>query len=234
MPTGSAALPVIALMTLLVTLNSAFANTASEFQTEEEEFLHHCEDSAESERLCPNIGTENDRVFSEPILSWSTQVDVRPQSCQSFFDDYLHTRRGIRIESALKDASPFSSYKSTVRTFPVVDFYSDGSVRVVKTRDLSSSSFTSDSSESRLFKQLITDAEEIQKSLIERLKLRKEISATVFGETTTIREGEVKDVTIDLVIQSGIATASHALQLDLAAKEIKRRWGFSLQVIEIP
>ena len=92
--------------------------------------------------LCSAVDGED--VFpSSPIDSQTLQLDVRPADCQSFFEDYLHTRRGLRIEDALQHIEFYKPYESTVTTFPIVDFISNDHIRVVKTRDLSAAVFNS-------------------------------------------------------------------------------------------
>jgi len=186
------------------------------------------------ETLC-ETQTDNASTFdSEPILGLSSQIDIRPESCLSFFDDYLHTRRGLRIESALHTTPLFNHSQATVATFPVIDFISNDHAHVVKSKDLSSKIYTDESSEMPLFESIVADAEDINKRIFEPLDKLQTITATTNGKSTTLRLGDIKDLTLHITIQAGIATNHQIDQIALAKVELEKRWGFKLKIIEIP
>ena len=187
------------------------------------------------EILCQAALEDNDALsFAEPVLPESQQLDIRPGNCFSFFDDYLHTRRGLRIESALKQSLFYKKYESTVSTFPVIDFIDNGVARVVKTRDLASDSFNNPNNENALFDQIMNDAKDINERFFNILESEGSISATSNGKTTKIVMGNVKEIFLDIVVQTGMASASHTSQIKRAKDEILRRWGYRLQLVEIP
>ena len=187
------------------------------------------------EELCQKPMNDTDALsFVEPIFPDSQQIDIRPKDCRSFFDDYLNTRRGLRIESALEKSQFYNSYQNTVSSFPVIDFISNGVARVVKTRDLASDSFNNLQNDNALYEQIIRDARDVHERFFQTLDSEGSISTTVHGKTTTIRSGEINKVYLDFVVQTGMASQSQIKQIKRAKKEIYRRWGYELQLIEIP
>jgi len=227
----------IGLVTLILTTSAhATADQLKPLKSSNSLFDENCiEPDSNIEKLC-DISTDSGiPVFSAPpVIPDAIQLDVRPENCESFFDDYIHTRRGLRIESALGISTFYQEYKETVSNFPIVDFLTNGHVRVVKTRDLLVNSFNNSSNDESLFEQILKDAEDVNDQLLNELLENGEISATSKGVTTTISADDVQQITLDIVIQSGIATASQIDQLNRAKAELKSRWGFELQVIEIP
>lgn len=187
------------------------------------------------EELCKKPMSNTDSLsFAEPIFPDSQQIDIRPKNCRSFFDDYLNTRRGLRIESALEKSHFYALYQNTVTSFPVIDFINNGIARVVKTRDLASDSFNNPQNENALFEQIIRDAKDVHERFFQTLENDGSISATVHGKTTTIKSGEINKVYLDFVVQTGMASQSQIKQIERAKKEIYRRWGYELQLLEIP
>ena len=193
------------------------------------------QDSEDStEQLC---NTQNDKqvIFdTKPILSISEQVDIRPETCESFFDDYLHTRRGLRIESALNTIPIFKNYTESVSTFPIVDFIGNGKAHVVKSKDLSAQIYSSESNPQPLYQSIIEDAEAIKERFLDVLAEKQVMTATVHGRTTTIRAGDVTTIDLHIVVQASMATPNQIEQIKFAEKELKNRWGFNLRIIEIP
>ena len=187
-----------------------------------------------SEPLCEDASNDTPIFESNPILSISTQIDIRPENCISFFDDYLHTRRGLRIESALNTTDQFSRYEKTVATFPVVDFISGKQAHVVKSKDISAQIYTSEAGSQPLYDSIIADAKEIETRILAVLKIEGEISATVHGRSTTLLPGGITAFTLHIIIQAGMASPNQVKQIELAALELKRRWGVQLAIIEIP
>lgn len=196
----------------------------------------HCIDPYnETETLCPLPVNERSQAFNtKPITIDAIQLDIRPENCQSFFDDYLHTRRGLRIESALNLSQHYERYSATVVNFPVVDFYSNGEIRVVKSRDLSSDSFVGDANKNGLYDQLIKDANSINEDFLKKFETETVITASSSNATTSLVKTDVRVITLDVIIQTGIASEIQIEQIKKAKQDMKDRWGFNLQVIEIP
>lgn len=232
---------IIILVGLSITSNNLLADhllPSSNISIDEQSIANqHCSDNIEpdaSEPLC-EIDSPNGSAFNtSPILNFSTQVDIRPITCESFFDDYLHTRRGIRIESALHTTSYFSGYMETVSTFPVIDFISEGKAHVTKSKDLTARIYNDNSGRSPLFDSIVSDAEDIEERFFKRLEQENSITASVQGKTTTIRAGEIDNLTVHIIIQAGMATPDQINQIKRAKNELNMRWGFKLEIFEIP
>lgn len=237
--TSTEAFLFLCLLTASTDISADHNNPLTKFSLEDQQNdkNQHCSDYVKieaSEALC-QTQSENDSVFdTKPILSISTQIDIRPESCQSFFDDYLHTRRGLRIESALYTIPIFSNYTETVATFPVIDFINNSNAHVAKSKDLAAQIYSNDSLTNSLFESIVADAEDIEQRFLNVLTDKQLISATVHGKTTTIRAGDITSITLHIVIQAGMATADQINQIRLAKEEISNRLGFELTVIEIP
>ncbi len=198
--------------------------------------IHDClEPETVQDDFCRTVDQENVFDFqTSPILLHSVQIDVRPADCRSFFEDYLHPRRGLRIERALENIDYYDSYRSTVTTFPVVDFIDGGEIRVVKTRDLSADMFNNPNNPDALYDQILNDAESVRTDLLDKLGERNILTATVNGVTTTISRDDFDAITIDIIIQAGMASLAQIEQIQRAKLEIEKRWGFKLQILEIP
>jgi len=187
-----------------------------------------------AELLC-QVENTNGVVFdTKPILDISSQIDIRPESCQSFFDDYLHTRRGLRIEAAIHGAPQFADNEKTVSTFPIVDFIANKEAHVLVSKDLSSTIYISKSNDEPLYASIIEDAEAIEERFVRELAVNKSITAKANGQSTTIDYGEVESLTLHIVIQSGIPTLAQITQIRRAEKELRKRWNLKLKIIEIP
>lgn len=196
--------------------------------------LLECGKNDQIEKLCDAEDSEIPAFESNPIVYFSKQIDIRPENCGSFYDDYLHFRRGMRVESALGTVSGFSSYRETVSTFPVIDFISGTRGHVVKSKDLTSDTYNKQSLNGPLFDSIVKDAREIQIRILDELDNKGYLSATAKGLTTTIRNGELRDITLNVIIQASMASEYQIIQIRKAKEEIKRVWGFDLAIIEIP
>lgn len=209
---------------------------AAPSSTESIQYQHCNKDYLEEkpEILCEVKSTDAPAFNTKPILSFAEQVDIRPENCESYFDDYLHTRRGLRIESALEVMPRFRHYTGTVSTFPVIDFYGMGHAHVVKSKDLTAQVYSGNTESDALYKSIMADAADIQERFLDVLAEDQFITDSVRGVTTTIRNGDISNVVLHIVIQTGIATADQINQLKRAKLELDSRWGFNLKVIEIP
>jgi len=166
--------------------------------------------------------------FSNPSLNSNTiQIDIRPPDCKSYFDDYLHTRRGLNIEKALEHLFAQYSYTATPQTFPVIDLMNGNTAHVIKSRDLSKPVFQA---QDALYETLKQDIIEIER-LFEN---RNTHTANFQGQSTTITQSQVDNYVLNIVIQNGLATDSQKQQLLKILKELEGRKDITLNVIEIP
>lgn len=196
--------------------------------------LHECEPKDDQEPLCDISTTEQPAFDTQPITYFSDQIDLRPENCESFYDDYLHFRRGMRVESALGTVSNFNSYQETVSTFPVIDFISGSRGHVVKSKDLTSTTYNKPTLNGPLYDSIIADALDIQTRVFDSIKEKGYLAASAKGSTTIIRHGELKQVSMHIIIQAGMATDRQVSEIIKAREEVKRVWGFDLEIIEIP
>lgn len=216
---------------------SSFSNKTQSTDLELISDTQHCEQNPQkdtNEPLCERAVDDNRDFDTKPILNISTQLDIRPESCFSFFDDYRHTRRGLRIETALSTSPLFNDYQKTVSTFPVIDFIASGHAHVVKSKDLAAKIYQGNAELSPLYKSIIMDAEEVNQRIVNALDNNKTITATAYGESTSLQPGDITALTLHVVIQTSIATESQIEQIKLAENELNKQWGFKLRVIEIP
>ena len=161
-------------------------------------------------------------------------LDARPASCQSYFSDYFGTERGSQIESAIKALAPYDSLTPTVRSFPIVDFVDGSRLVVLRSRDLTSSSFNDPTNPSALINRLLRDGKEIQTRFVEPLNTHQLLSHTELGNTTTIVKKPDQTVVLQLLIQQHMASASHWQQIERARVQLLARYGIQLEVVLIP
>ena len=167
-------------------------------------------------------------LFSSPLVaSNTTQIDIRPPNCKSYFDDYLHTRRGLHIESALASHFRLNGYTPTPQTFPIIDFINGNTAHIIKSRDLSKENLQS---KSALYDQLKQDIQEIDKMF----EQNTELSANFQNQSMTIRQNQIQRSVLDIVIQNGLATESQKQQILKVINELQHRPNISLNIIEIP
>jgi len=185
--------------------------------------------------LCSSTELENTHQFINPMaIENAKQLDLRPADCGSFFDDYMHTRRGASIETALGSTEPFNQLIATSRTFPVVDYFNDTEAHMVTSRDLTADSYLSTNGSKPLYDQLISDAERVQTAFVNRMAKDGLITANDGKKTTEMYKNKNRTIYIDVVVQADMASDSQIAQIKLATTEIMKRFGFKLQIIEIP
>jgi len=166
--------------------------------------------------------------FDNPLIAdASTQIDIRPPNCKSYFDDYLHTRRGLQIEQALGNHFSLNGFAATPQTFPVIDFINNDTAHVIKSRDLSKAIFQS---ENALYEQIMLDIQEIETLFDDTNSL----SAHYQGQSMTLRETQIQRSVLNIVIQNGLATESQKRQINRVLIELEQRTDIVLSIIEIP
>lgn len=174
------------------------------------------------------------RQFAEPSsIPGAIRIDVRPATCNSYFTDFYGITRGTQIENGLEQHSRYSSMTDTVRSFPIVDFFGDGEIRVVRSRDLSSPTLSSEQGEP-LFDRLMRDGREIQQKFVDPLVDQGTLSVEENGRTTSISRQEVDRIILEVIVRYDLATPSQIAQIEKAREELLDEYGVELQVIEIP
>ena len=187
-------------------------------------------DSASS-ILSDSLGHDINETLT--INGISTQfLDIRPEDCQSFFEIPNGIQRGSLIENAVAQSDRYSSALSTVRWFPSVDFVQDRTAIVQTSRDLTASTYTE--RPDRLYSIIVREAELINTRFLEPLTVDGYVSATDGNQSTTIRENDIDQIRMEVIIQQGVATDEQLVQINRAALEIINVHGIALQVIEIP
>jgi hypothetical protein len=182
----------------------------------------------------PEVDSNNDCNSTEPfdfdiplIADATTQIDIRPPNCNSYFDDYLHTRRGLQIEQALADHFQLNGFTATPQTFPVIDFIENNTAHIVKSRDLSKAAFQSDNA---LYDQIMLDIQEIDTMFNDTNSL----SAHYQGRSMTIQQNQIQRSVLNIVIQNGLATEPQKQQLQRVLTELEQRTDVTINIIEIP
>ncbi len=168
---------------------------------------------------------------SGPSIDEAITLDVRPESCQSYFAEFIGIDRGTRIEQALESSSHYIGTQATVRSFPVVDFIGLGEARVVHTRDLASATY---SAPGAVHQRLMSDAREIADDLIAPLAEHGFIERTEQGETTRLENSPPPTIVLEMVVQHGIASDPQIDEIRQAASDLASEWGIVLRIIEIP
>lgn len=197
--------------------------------------LNPCVVSPAPDGLCLQSNAEQSHQLTKSAGITRTRfVDIRPANCNSFFDDYKHTRRGTNIENALRTVEPYKQLTSTSRVFPLVDFYSISELRVVQSRDLLADIYNNPLREDYLYTQLLQEATLISSKLVNKLKELGSISANDGTRITTIEHSANRKIYMDLVIQAGTATEQQIEQLNRAIDAIGQKFGYTLAIIEIP
>jgi hypothetical protein len=172
-----------------------------------------------------------DDFESGPSIDEALTIDVRPESCQSYFREYIGIERGSRIEEALAHAHHYAGAVATVRSFPIVDFISDGEARVVRSRDLASQTYTASGA---LYERLMRDGRDIESGLIMPLREDGAIERTELGATTRLEAASAVTIVLEVVVQHGMTTSIQLDELRRAASDLASTWGIVLRIIEIP
>ncbi len=163
--------------------------------------------------------------------------DLRPASCRSYFVDYYGTVRGERIEDALVTSPEVTGRVPTVTDFPVVDFVSATELVSVRSRDLSSPTYTN-ASRPALFDQLMRDGRDARRLVMEPLRAGDSVEAQPrpgeLGVITRIDAQPPRRFVLELVVRHGAATPDQIEQIRRAREELATRHGIELRVVEIP
>lgn len=163
-----------------------------------------------------------------------SKIDLRPSSCKSYFVEYNSIERGVKIESGLFMHSLYSHLTPTVRSFPVVDFIDGREVIAVYSKDLNSKSYSSLTNPDGLFKSIMLDADKADTLFLSKLNSEGMVTAKEKGQTTTIYKDQVDGFRMELIIQAGMATPDHLIQIEKARQALWQDYNIRLQVIQIP
>ncbi len=166
-----------------------------------------------------------------PSIDEALTIDIRPETCQSYFDAYVGIERGSRIEQALAYTDPFAGSVATVRSFPVVDFIAQGEARVVRSRDLASQSYAEPGS---LYERLMRDGRDIEAGLIIPLSEDGFIERTELGRTTRLEASDSVTIMLEVIVQHGMINVDQLDDIRRAASDLASTWGIALRIIEIP
>lgn len=161
-------------------------------------------------------------------------LDARPKSCTSYFTEFYGTIRGEEIESGIALHPPYDTMIPTVRSFPIVDFINGDQMVVVNSRDLASPTFNDPDNPDALLTRLLNDGKDIKRKFTELLAANGQVSVTELGQTTTINDGDVGSITLQVIIRDGMASSSHWQQMQQARDELLARCGVELQIVVIP
>jgi len=161
-------------------------------------------------------------------------INTRPSDCHSYFTAYPNIERGSAIEAALAHHPPYAGSQSGSHSFPVADYWNNGSVYVLISRDLTSSSYQPDLNPDGFYEQLIDDGENIQENLIHPLATDGQISQTSMGETTTLHENEAHVIYLDVVVQFGVMSEAQKDQFVRASEELLNLYGIIARLVMIP
>jgi len=163
-----------------------------------------CQDTS----VLPPVG------FEEPSDANYIRIDLRPADCFSFFTAFPAILRGTAIEQALAQYEPYIGSQSGGNSFPVADYWHNGSVYVINSRDLT--------------------GEAIFEKLIKPLEESGAISHNELGTHTVLHAADVQQIYLDVVVQFGVMTDAQREQLSRAADELLARFGIILRILEIP
>jgi len=188
-----------------------------------------------SKQNCDNTTTPPPSTFTlSPQIANSIKIDLRPQSCRSYFTDYNGIKRGVELEGGMLSHPRYITLISTVRSFPIVDFI-DGNVAIaVHSKDLNSKTYSSPNYPNGLYKSIVVDGKNAHEKFLEPLQEKGTVSATEKGNTTTINNNEIDSLTMELMIRAGVATPDQINQINRARLELLKRWKIKLVVVEIP
>lgn len=192
------------------------------------------EEPAEEAETCesdenPAVGFTADNARADV---WN--LDARPASCQSYFTQYYGTERGSQIETGLRHLPQYANMVATVRSFPVVDFINGDELIVVKSRDLASPSFNSQTQPDALYERLMRDGDIIRSRLLDPLEHNGSLVTHELGQTTRLDYSPSRHVTLQLVIRYQFADQNQWNQILRAREDLLSRHGIRLEVVRIP
>ena len=176
----------------------------------------------------------SEHFFVQSNIPNAIQLDARPNSCRSYFVEFYGTDRGTQIELGFSQLDRYANTLSTVRSFPIVDFYHDGIAQIIISRDLSSPTYNNANNPDALFDRLLQDGHNIEDRLLGPLSENGSITVNELGQSTTLTSDQIDQLYLELVIQQGMASASHIDQILRAKEDLFERWRINLRIIEIP
>ena len=190
---------------------------------------------------CPNEGNQCQNPdaplpvgFGENTAQNTLQIDARPTDCYSYFTAYADIERGTEIEEALANHPPYVGSESGGHSFPIADYWNNGNVYVLISRDLTAASYDINENPEGLYNQLIQDGRNIFDNLMTPLTNDGQITHTELGVTTTLHASDVQLVHLDVVVQYGVMTQEQRAIFDQVSEELFASYGIVLRIIEIP
>ncbi len=171
--------------------------------------------------------------LSQPAR-YSVKIDLRPQSCRSYFVDYNGIDRGVKLEAGMQTHARYTNLVSTVRSFPVVDFIDGREAVAVYTKDLTSKAYNPISQPDGLYQSIIQDAQKADDKFLNKLKTQGFVSAKDKGITTTISNTQVDALRMEVMIQAGVATPSQLAQIEQARLTLLATSNIKLVTVLIP
>jgi len=213
------------------------------------ESVHYQSASNSCEQHSNNFQTSTDHTTEEcntensppPENFWAssvpgaTSIDLRPQSCNSYFVESFGTTRGQEIEYGLDGHSRYARYSSTTRSFPIVDLIAEDELLVVRSRDLTSRSYDAQLFPEGLYRRLLQDAIDIQEIFISPLQEFGFLEATDHQDTTRVtHEFLDRPIVLEVIIRHGHASPEQITQINRARSIIANAYGIELRLVEIP
>ena len=139
----------------------------------------------DSHAQCTDTNAPLPTGFNYPSDPNELHINIRPSDCHSFFTAFPSIERGTAIEEALSDHAPYLGSESGAHSFPVADYWNNGNVYVLISRDLTAATYLPELNPDGFYEQLIADGENIQENLIQVLATEGQISNTANGQSTT-------------------------------------------------
>ena len=164
----------------------------------------------------------------------SIKIDLRPQSCRSYFVDYNGIDRGVKLEAGMLTHVRYNNLIATVRSFPVVDFIDGREAIAVYTKDLTSKTYNAFNHPNGLYQSIIQDAQKVDDKFLSKLQTAGSVSAKEKGITTTITSSQVDTLRMEVMIQAGAATPLQLAQIERARVTLLSQWNIKLVTVIIP
>lgn len=211
------------------------ANSDSEDQSNETSSAYAAtQETLDEPESCTSTDAPLPLGFTDPVEHPLIRVDIRPSDCQSYFSAFPSIQRGTAIEEAIGNHPPYFGSQSGAHSFPVADYWNNGNVYVLISRDLTALSYDAVLNPDALYEQLMDDGENIHDSLITPLNEIGEISHTQLGESTTLQLSDAQVFHLDIVVQYGVTTPAQHAMIERASAELLDQYGIVVRIIEIP
>jgi len=183
---------------------------------------------------CQNPSSPLPVGFEEVPPPGVIRIEARPADCHSYFTAYPSIQRGTAIEQALADYPPYLGSQTGGNSFPIIDFWNNGAVNVVISRDLTATAYDAEARPNALFDQVIRDGENIHENFLTPLEEEGSVSHTELGVTSTVYPEDAQVVYLDIVVQFGVMTTAQQQQIKRAKDELLDRFGIVVRIVEIP